>query len=122
MFFHIGCNLSKIRSNLFFLPSLAFTVEFMYESCTAQFFEFKGSDDAWLFVEGGLGLDIGGVVPGTIQHLDLDRLDLVDGQVSKLHFFFAHRSPGTPTFNIRTNIEPLPQGGPPVVTSSAPGD
>lgn len=93
-------------------------VEFVYEACAGQFLEFDGSDDAWLFVGGALGIDLGGVSPGTEQYLDLDRLGLADGVTYQLHFFYAQRQPWGAGFRLRTNILPLTTGSVATVTAS----
>ena len=81
-----------------------FTAYFTYVACNGQFFEFMGSDDAWLFIDRSMAIDLGGIMPGTDQHVDLDRLGLVDGQVYAMQFFYAHRNPTQAMFRVRTNI------------------
>lgn len=78
---------------------------FVYHACTGQFFEFQGNDDAWVFINGKLVLDLGGAKTTSRQYIDLDRLGLVDGQEYPLDFFYAHRRE-TPTslFHMRTNL------------------
>jgi len=83
----------------------AITAHFEYEACRGQFIEFMGADDAWMFVDNGLAMDLGGIVPETEQVVELDRLGLQDGQVYDLRFFFAHRYPAPPAFHLRTNVE-----------------
>jgi len=98
-------NEGQTHNNYF---TYAFTASFTYEACTGQFFQFTGNDDAWMFIDGDLVLDIGGVRPGTRQHIELDRLKLVDGQVYGLHFFYAQRNPQRSSFNLRTNVPIVP--------------
>ncbi|MEE9295515.1 MAG: fibro-slime domain-containing protein, partial [Phycisphaerae bacterium] len=81
-----------------------FTAYFTYEACNAQFFEFMGSDDAWLFIDRSMAIDLGGIIPSTDQHVDLDRLGLVDGEVYAMQFFYAHRNPTQAMFRVRTNV------------------
>ncbi|MHC4765140.1 MAG: fibro-slime domain-containing protein [Planctomycetota bacterium] len=83
----------------------AITAHFEYEACRGQYIEFMGADDAWMFVDDVMAMDLGGVVPGTEQVVELDRLGLQDGEVYDLRFFFAHRYPAPPAFRLRTNVE-----------------
>jgi len=77
---------------------------FEYSACAGQFIEFMGSDDAWIFIEEGMVIDLGGIDASTEQWIDVDRLGLVDGEEYTMRLFFAHRS-GLSQFNLRTNIE-----------------
>jgi fibro-slime domain-containing protein len=81
-----------------------FTADFTYQACTGQFIEFMGADDAWLFVDRDLGIDLGGIIPFTQQHLDLDRLNLEDGMTYSMRFFYAQRNPALSVFRLRTNV------------------
>ena len=42
----------------------AIRAEFTYEQCTGQFVEFMGTDDAWLFIDGNMVMEILGLSPG----------------------------------------------------------
>jgi fibro-slime domain-containing protein len=88
--------------NSFF--TYAISAKFSYETCAGQFFEFEGADDAWLFVDGNLVMDLAGVLPGSEQFVEMDRLGLLDGEVHEVHFFFANRQASSSRFNVRTNI------------------
>jgi fibro-slime domain-containing protein len=82
----------------------AITAQFVYKACDHQFFEFAGADDTWLFVDGNLVMDRGGVLPGSSQYVDMDRLGLVDGQTYEFAFFHAQRQSQQADFHVRTNI------------------
>ncbi len=77
---------------------------FVYKQCEGQFFEFSGADDSWVFIDGKLVMDRGGVLPATSQYVDMDRLGLVDGQTYDLKFFHAQRQTQQADFHMRTNI------------------
>ncbi|MCZ6835373.1 MAG: fibro-slime domain-containing protein [Planctomycetota bacterium] len=87
----------------------SFNASFTYIACSGQFFEFAGADDVWLFIDGELGLDLGGVQPGVSQIIELERLGLTDGQTYALQFFYAQRNPSTSRFSMRTNVVVIPQ-------------
>lgn len=82
-----------------------FAATFTYNQCTSQFFEFESNDDAWVYIDDKLVIDLGGVSTPSKQYVAMDRLNLVDGQEYTLNFFFAHRRDSmNSTFNLRTNL------------------
>jgi fibro-slime domain-containing protein len=78
---------------------------FTYEGCGGQFVEFVGCDDMWLFVDGNLVMDLGGVLPAMTQRVDVDRLGLEDGQTYSVQLFYAQRQANHGVFRLRTNID-----------------
>jgi len=79
--------------------------EFTYDADAAQIFRFIGDDDVWVYIDGRLVIDIGGVHSKVSQTVDLSRLDwLEDGETYSLHFFFAERHRTQSNFRIETTL------------------
>lgn len=84
--------------------TFTFGADFEFEACNGMFFEFEGADDAWMFIGDDLALDLGGVIPGTRQHVEIDRMGLADGETYRLRFFYAQRNGTSARFRLRTNL------------------
>lgn len=82
----------------------AIDATFSYCKCTGQFFEFTGDGEAWLYVDGKLAMDLGGVKVGASQYVEMDRLGLTDGQEVTFKLFTAQRSTTSAGWGIKTNI------------------
>lgn len=80
--------------------------EFPYEG--GEVFTFRGDDDMWLFVNGKLAIDLGGLHPERTGVLDLDteasRLSLEVGNTYAMDIFHAERHTEASNFYVETTI------------------
>jgi len=88
--------------NYFFTYEL--DTEFIYQADKEQVFTFVGDDDVWVFINGELVIDIGGVHGAVAQTIDLSRLNLSDGQRCTLTLFFAERHLTRSNFRVETTL------------------
>ena len=97
-------NYANTNKNFHFTFELQ--TEFTYRADAGLTFTFIGDDDVWVFVDGKLVIDIGGVHSAVSQTIELDRLSwLEDGQDYTLSFFFAERHTTQSNFRIETTLE-----------------
>ncbi len=86
--------------------STEINTEFTYDRDENQVFKFTGDDDVWVFINGRLVIDLGGLHPKREQFLDLNRLDwLQDGRTYSLDIFHAERRFSGSNFRIETTLE-----------------
>ena len=78
---------------------------FVYVACGSQFFEVGGADDVYLFIDGRLVIDLGGVMNEQEQIIEFDRLGLTDGETYQARFFYANRHTYSSDLSLRTNVE-----------------
>jgi fibro-slime domain-containing protein len=95
------------------LRNFAFTTEIHteFEFKGNEVFTFKGDDDLWLFINGKLAIDLGGLHPALNETVDLAakaaELGIEPGHRYSMDIFHAERHTDASTFRIETTIDCL---------------
>ena len=102
--------------------TMEFHANFTYLKGTSQNFTFTGDDDVWVFINGKLVIDLGGLHSAGTQSVNLDAsaaaLGLVNNESYKLDFFFAERHTDASNCMITTSLQ-LTTDPPKVATPTA---
>jgi fibro-slime domain-containing protein len=86
--------------------TLEASAEFTFDAENPGYLEIRSADDAWVFIDGRLALDLGGVHSPAKQMIELDRLHwLEDGQTYRVDLFFADRHRVQSSLRIETDLE-----------------
>ncbi|WP_303733202.1 fibro-slime domain-containing protein [Fibrobacter succinogenes] len=91
--------------------SFAMKVSAQFRYVKGQYFEFRGDDDVWVFINNRLVVDIGGCHSPVEGGVNLDTigkndpsLKLIEGREYPFHIFFSERNATGSNFKMRTSI------------------
>ncbi len=79
--------------------------QFVYDASIPQVFTFSGDDDVWVFIDGRLAIDLGGVHARREQSVDVARMGLENGRVYTLKIFHAERRTTQSNFKMETTLQ-----------------
>ena len=84
--------------------SFAMKISAQFQYIPGQYFEFRGDDDVWVYINNRLVVDIGGCHSPVEGAVNLDTMGLVEGQMYPFHIFFSERNATGSNFKMRTSI------------------
>ena len=100
-------NISGCRHNY----SFAMKVSAQFKYVKGQYFEFRGDDDVWVYINNRLVVDIGGCHNPEEGAVNLDTIGqndpsqkLIEGREYPFHIFFSERNATGSNFKMRTSI------------------
>ncbi len=89
--------------------------QFVYDESADLYFQFKGDDDVYMYINGVLALDLGGAHGSNTKKVELNTLNktlynLKDGEIATFTFFYMERCSDYSTFAIETNMNLVQRG------------
>ncbi len=93
-----------VRANCKHNFSFAMKISAQFRYIKGQYFEFRGDDDVWVFINNKLVVDIGGCHNPEEGSVNLDTLGLEEGVEYPFHIFFSERNATGSNFKMRTSI------------------
>ena len=78
---------------------------FTYDSTINPFISIASNADVWIFINGVLVIDMGGVHDQIEQRINPNRLCLTEGEDFSLFLFYAQRNPIDSSFRFETNLD-----------------
>ena len=89
----------------------AMSVSASFKYVKGQYFEFRGDDDVWVYINNRLVVDLGGVHEKVEGAVNLDTIGqndpkraLIEGREYPFHIFYAERNATGSNFKMRTSI------------------
>jgi fibro-slime domain-containing protein len=84
--------------------SFAMKISASFTYIKGQYFEFRGDDDVWVYIDNRLVVDIGGCHGPEEGAVNLDTLKLTEGEEYPFHIFFSERNATGSNYKMRTSI------------------
>jgi len=95
----------KKSNNAYHNYGMSMKVQANFEYVRGQYFEFLGDDDVWVYIDGRLVVDIGGVHDRRNRAVDLDTLGLDEGKTYTFNIFYTERYKVQGNFKMRTSMD-----------------
>ncbi len=80
--------------------------QFQHDASVGEFFKFTGNQTVWVYINGQLVIDLGGVGSDiNNQYIDVNRLGLIDGQIYTFDLFYAQRHTPEAKMRLETTMK-----------------